>query len=204
MRPRTKRQRQGGNVLVEFSLVMVFLCPMLLGMLALGLNVGRHIQVTQVARDAGHMYARFVDFSLVGNKNILVRLADGMGMTVDGGNGVVILSKITYIANEDCLAAGATGGDCVNRDSYVFTNRLYIGNRALKSSPYGTPVDSGLDAKGNVIDIYRDASARAIGFGDTLTLNRGEYAFLAETYFRGVLFTFPGLAGRDIFVRTIF
>lgn len=200
-----KRSRgRRGNALVEFSLVMVFLCPLLLGMLALGLNVGRHIQVTQVARDAGHMYARFVDFSLAGNKNILVRLADGLGMTADGGKGVVILSKVTYIADADCTAAGVSDGECVNRESYVFTHRLYIGNRSLKNSSYGTPNDAGLDTKGNVIDYYRDASARASGFGDTLAPNRGEYAFMAATNFEGVLFSFPGLSGRDIFVRTIF
>lgn len=121
-----------------------------------------------------------------------------------GGKGVVILSKVTSIADAGCTAAGVSDGECVNRESYVFTHRLYIGNRSLKNSSYGTPNDAGLDTKGNVIDYYRDASARASGFGDTLALNRGEYAFMAETYFEGVLFSFPGLSGRDIFVRTIF
>ena len=58
------RKRQKGSMLVEFVLVMALvMVPLLLGTMVVGFNLIRSIQVNQINRDAGHMYARGVDFS---------------------------------------------------------------------------------------------------------------------------------------------
>ena len=108
------RQRQKGNSVIEFALVTVFLVPLLLGTVNVGMNLGRSIQVTQVSRDAGHMYVRWVDFSLAGNQEIIVRLAQGLGMSRTDGNGRVTLTKIMFVGQTECEGAGLDVGQCPN------------------------------------------------------------------------------------------
>ena len=203
--PRLKRRTQGGNAIIEFALVSVFLTPVLLGTVSLGLNLSRTIQVTQVVRDAGHMYARWVDFSLSSNQQLIVRLAQGLGMTQTGGNGVVILSKVTYIADSDCTGAGLTLAQCTNRNQYVILNRVVIGNVSFHSSSIGSPSSGGMDASGNITDYLRDTSAQATNFGNILTLGTGEFAFVAEGFFNGISWGVPNFnVGNTMSARSLF
>jgi hypothetical protein len=202
---RRSRTRQRGNSLIEFSLVTVFLIPILVSTISIGFNTGRAIQVTQVTRDAAHMYARFVDFSLPANQQILLRIASGLGMTATGGDGVVILSKITYIADSDCAGAGLTTAECTNRNQYVVMNRIVIGNAAHHASSFGTPLSNSLDSRGDTIDYLRDTSVRAGDFGNILVLQSGEFAFVAEGFFRGSSWVVPSTGvGNDVNARWIF
>lgn len=200
-----RRRGNRGNTIMEFAVVALFLMPLLLGTFTLGMNLNQSVRVTQVVRDAGHMYARWVDFTLPSNQDILVRLAIGLRMTRTGGDGVIILSKITYVDDYDCTASGVPLGECVNRGNYVITNRVVVGNSSLRASEFGTPSSSSLDARGEVYDIYRDASARADGFGNLLTLTSGQFAFVAEGHFRGagISLTSPQM-GNDVYARAIY
>ncbi|MBE7543957.1 MAG: pilus assembly protein [Bryobacteraceae bacterium] len=204
-RPGIRRRPQRGNTIVEFAAVALFLTPLLLGTFTLGMNLNQSVRVTQVVRDAGHMYARFVDFTLPSNQDILVRLAIGLRMTRDGGDGVIILSKVTYLSDDDCTGAGVSLADCANRGNYVITNRVVVGNPSLRASDYGTPSNTSLDSSGNTYDIYRDTSVRATNFGSVLTLNSGQFAFVAEGLFRGagINLTSSGI-GNDVYSRAIF
>lgn len=205
MKARSRRSGERGSEIIEFSLSMMFLIPVFVAMVALGLNVSRSVQVTTIARDAGHMYARFVDFSLTANKNLVVRLANGMDMTVAGGNGVVRLSKITYIGDADCTGAGLTLGACTNRNFHVVIHRINIGNNSLQASQFGTPNVAGMDAQGNVLNYLTDTTARAGTFSSLLTLQSGQFAFASEAFFTGFAFTLPyGSGGDDIYARAIF
>src|SRR5712692_4606052 len=123
-----------GNVLIEFALVSAFSIPLLLGMFVTGTNITRSIQVSQISRDAGHMYAMNVDFSQAANQDVIVRLALGLGMTTTGGDGVVILSHIINVYLSDCTAAGLSAAQCTNLDQTVFTHRIVIGNASLRAS----------------------------------------------------------------------
>jgi hypothetical protein len=200
-----RRRTDGGNAMIEFALVSVLLTPLLLGTVSLGLNLSRTIQVTQVVRDAGHMYARYVDFSLSGNQQLLVRIAQGLGMTQAGGAGVVILSKVTYIGDSDCTGAGLTLAQCTNRGQYVTLNRIVVGNAAFHSSAFGTPSSAGMDASGNITDFLRDTSARATNFGSVLVLESGQFAFVAEGFFNGISWAVPGYnVGNAMNARAIF
>src|SRR4051794_23481701 len=97
---------QCGVAIAEFSFVMLVLVPLLLGTVVIGVNMVRSLQTVQLARDAGHMYARGVDFSQIGNKTILATIGTGTGLstTAGAGSSVVILSTITYVDKAMCLS----------------------------------------------------------------------------------------------------
>src|SRR5689334_24914005 len=99
-----------GNALLEFAAVSIVVIPLVFGMGSAGIQLGRMNEAVQICRDAGHMYARGVDFSQLANQNSLVTLANGAGMTVNGGNGVVIMSEIVKVYVADCTAAGVSAG----------------------------------------------------------------------------------------------
>ncbi len=137
---RKSHSRQKGSALIEFVLCFaLFWVPLFLGTLVIGFNVIRAIQVTQVCRDAGHMYSYGMDFSQSAYQNLLVSLAPGLNMTVSGGKGVVILSTVTYVDQTDCTAGGYP--HCANLNQTVFTRRIVIGNSGLYSSAFGTPLE---------------------------------------------------------------
>jgi hypothetical protein len=186
----TKRKSQGGSSLLDFALVSVFLVPIMMATISVGFNTSRAIQVTTVTRDAANMYARWVDFSLAANQNLLVRLAAGLDMTATGGNGVIILSKVTYIADTDCTGAGLTTAQCTNMNQYVIINRIVVGNASFKTSSFGTP--GNISSNGDVVNYLTDTSARATNFGNVLNLSSGQFAFMAEGFFKGLSWSVPG------------
>ena len=177
-----KRAREGqkGSGLIEFLLASIFLIfPLLLGTFVFGMSLIRANQVAEVCRDAGHMYAYAVDFSQTSSQNILVQLAQGLNMTTSGGNGVVVLSTVTYIDDNDCRAVDPSDS-CPNLHYDVFVRRIVVGNAGLHASAFGTP--GSLDSSGNVNNYYTDTSARANNFGSVIPLASGQYAYMAETF----------------------
>ncbi len=146
-----KKQNSRGVSSVEFAFGMIVLLPLLLGTGVTGINMIKNLQTVQLARDAGHMYARGVDFSQPGNKTILVDLGSNLSLSSTAGQGgaVVILSALTYVDSNACSAVGAvdTHGNptsaCTNYTKWVFTQRLEIGNTSLRTSNFGSPLTSG-------------------------------------------------------------
>ena len=140
-----------GVAIVEFSFVMLVLIPMLLGSTVVGVNMVRSLQTVQLGRDAGHMYARGVDFSQAGNKTILASIGSGVSLsaTSGSGNAVVILSTVTYIDKAMCLSDGLAvdiNGNpigCTNLGKWVFTQRLVIGQSSIHGSNFGSPLVGG-------------------------------------------------------------
>jgi hypothetical protein len=198
-----------GGALMEFSLSSLFWVPLILGTIVLGLNLARALRVTQLCRDAGHMYAYGVDFSQGGNQNLLLRLANGLNITATGGNGVVVFSTITYIAAGDCTAGGLTANSsqCPNLNYMVFTNRLVVGNAALKPSAFGTPNTSDMDSSGSIPSskFLKDVTTRATGFSNLITIASGQYAYVSEAYFSSPDYDWTGfLTGTGVAARNIF
>jgi hypothetical protein len=68
-----------GASIVEFSFVMLVLVPLLLGTTGVGINMVSSLQTIQLARDAGHMFSRGVDFSKPGYQQILIGLGTSVG-----------------------------------------------------------------------------------------------------------------------------
>ncbi len=199
-----RRRGQRGNELIEFALVASFLLPLLFGTVVVGLNLSRSIQVTQVSRDAGHMYSRGVDFSDAGNKALIERLAQGLNIRVTGGTGVVILSTIMFVGDAQCTAAGLSGTACTNRYFPVITNRLVIGNSSARASSFGTPNSSLIAADGDVSNYLTNTSTRADGFGSVLSLQAGETAYVSEVYVPSSDFGLPGYETTGVYSRTVF
>ena len=146
-----KQDCSRGVSAIEFAFSMLVMGPLLLGTGVMGINMIRALQVVQLARDAGHMYARGVDFGLPGNQTVLADLGTNVGLstTAGQGNAVVIFSSLTYVDKALCAAVGAVDGSgnptaaCTNYTRWVFTQRLTVGNTAVHPSNYGSPLTSG-------------------------------------------------------------
>ena len=119
-----------GNAIIEFSLVMSMSVMLLFGTVAVGINLSKGIQAAQIARDAAHMFSTGVDFSKAANKNELVNLTQGTGMTVNGGTAVVIFTRLRHVYAVDCTNAGLTAntGSCPNYDKDAVVTRIVVGN----------------------------------------------------------------------------
>lgn len=214
-----RRRARRGNNLIEFALVAVFLLPLLFGTVNLGMNLGRSVQAAQVVRDVGHLYVRQLDFSVPASTDFVLRLASGLGITANGGEGVIIISKITYIEDAQCIAAGLDPGSCPNRNKAVVVQRFVVGNAALRLSNFATPAtnliltatdtQSGLK-KGDILpnDYLTNVSVVANSFTTLLPgMLGGETAYVTEGYFRALDFNFtqsyaPNTEG--VYVRSIF
>lgn len=151
-------RRERGSVLVEFVLCFsLFWVPLFFGAAVLGFSLIRAMQVTQVCRDAGHMYAAGTDFSQATSQTLLSNLAVGMNLS-STGNSFVVLSTVTYVDASDCQAANLSpnSSSCPNINQYVFTKQVSIGNATLgRSGPtyasvFGTPSSSIKDSSGGI------------------------------------------------------
>ena len=145
-----RRSHSKGVSSLEFAFVLLTLVPLLLGTGVIGINMIRTLGTVQLARDAGHMYARGLDFSQPGNQTILATVGSNLGLSATAGSGqaVVILSALTYVDKNACAAAGKVDGSgnpsgCTNYQKWVFTQRLTIGNSNVRTSNFGSPLTSG-------------------------------------------------------------
>ncbi|MEP7363565.1 MAG: TadE/TadG family type IV pilus assembly protein [Acidobacteriota bacterium] len=197
MRNHLGSNRRKGNAVIEFALVSVFLVPLLLGTVNLGLTLGRSIQVNQVCRDAGHMFVRQVDFSKPANQNVIQRLADNIGLdiaTPANSKGVVTLTKLLYMGATECAGAGLTTANCPNYHTTVITHRIVMGKSSLRASDFGTPTTSLIGTDGNITpaNYAVQSSCRATLIGTLLTMTDGDQAYVSETYFEAPEWKFPG------------
>jgi hypothetical protein len=152
------RSRKDGVSAVEFALLTVVWVPLILGTLAVGVNLVRALQTTHIARDMGHMYALGVDFSQTANQTLAVRLGQEIGMKATGdssGDGVLILTTVTFVGRQACKSQGFADNAhppnvdvarCLNYRHWVYVHRAKIGNTALRQSALGDPPNSLMDA----------------------------------------------------------
>ncbi|HTW65089.1 MAG TPA: hypothetical protein VME17_10760 [Bryobacteraceae bacterium] len=171
------RAKQPGPPSIRlYALGAIFLVPLSIGVLLVTTNATENDDAYQISHDVASMYAQGLDFSQRSNQNIALSVADGKGIDVRGGKGVLILSKIRVVHASDCASAG---GKCTNKGYAVVTQRYVLGNRALRTSSFGTPAS--LDpASGNVRDWANDPSARAADFPPNL--KPGEFTYAAECF----------------------
>lgn len=185
--------------MIEFVLVSsLFLVPLIIGTFTYGFAVIRAVEAVQLTRDVGHMYSRGVDFSVQGNQNLLATsLAQGLSLVANSGNvtggssgnGVVVLSTLTYLT-------AATCNSCNNAGHVVVMNRIVIGNNSIFTTSYGNPTPSLITTNGDVQNYDSDASARADAFNNlmpTTSMTGGEIAYLAESYVTAPDLAVPGV-----------
>lgn len=204
LRERLKSRR--GNAIIEFALCVTFLLPLAVGSMSIGIDLSHSMQASQVVRDAGHMYARSTDFSQTAMKNVIVKVANGLGMTATGGDGVVIFSTIMRIGTAQCTAGGLNTSTCTNRNKYVVTHRVTIGNTSFGTSRYATPAANIVQSDGDIAatDYLTSNSVVDEDFGNQLTLADGEVAYVVESWFKSLNFLKPASETHRIYSVALF
>ena len=160
-----------------YTLAAIFLLPLSIGVVLVTKNANQSDDAYKISHDIGSMYAQGVDFSQSANQNIALSVAEGVGIDMKAGKGVLILSKIRMVHSTDCPST--SGLKCSNKGYPVVTERYVLGNRSLRPSSFGTP--ESLDpSSGKVRDWTNDLSARAANFASSL--KPGEVTYAAECY----------------------
>jgi hypothetical protein len=204
---RLARWLAGGSAaqsVVEFAVALPFLVLMGIGTFAVGIIIDRHLTVGQLVRNGGNMFARGVSFVSNQNKQFLVDAADGMGMTLTGGNAVVYLSLLQRVP----ATAKCGGGACANAGMIVVAQRYTVGNVSLAPSKFGMP--SQLDSEGNHLDPFGSTDARAANVPPSLNnassgLQPNEIVYVVESFHTPSTITFPGIfAPQMMYSRAFF
>jgi len=194
--------------MIEFALVVIVAVPMLFGLVAVGVKLGRGIQAIQVTRDIGHMYGMAVDMSQPGAQNIVAKLGQDFSFNTTTGNAVLILSRVQKISASNCLSD--TSVPCNNQGQPVFTNRLVLGKSSLRTSVFGTPPSAYVGANGDIAPnkYLQYGTVVAAGFDSVMNLAAGDYTSVVEGYFvqPDLNFLQPGGSGSTpgIYVRVFF
>jgi hypothetical protein len=165
---------QKNQSLTLYALGAIFLAPLLIGVVLVRNSADRTEIANQVSRDIASMYAQGVDFSQPANQSIALRVAEGAGLRLESGQGVVILSKLRMVREADCA-----DGPCPNLGRPVVVERFVIGRQSLRASSFGLP--NGVEpSTGKVANWATDLSARA---GEAAgNLKPGEFTYAAECY----------------------
>ena len=146
-----RRSKQGASA-IEFAFSLLILIPTLLGVMGIGFSMLHQLQVIQLGRDAGSMYARKTDFTSPGAQKLLSQVAGSLGLTAStvssttggtAGSTVVILSAIQYVNASLCGQASPPlapdAADCPNIGNWVFGARIVVGNKTVAASNLGAP-----------------------------------------------------------------
>ena len=213
MKRRSQRAQSGATVL-EFTLSLSVLIPLLIGTFVFGFRLVRTQQTDQITRDLAHMYSRGVDFTVSGAASEAQKLANQFGLTSTGSS-VVIFSTIQIESSTACKnATGST--NCNNVNQPVFTEQVAIGNASANQSVFGTPTSTGsLPATSGVSNDYstsvsntaqaNNSWAVANNFNAILALNAGEITYVVEMYNNTPELNVPGLTGApQVYSRAIF
>jgi hypothetical protein len=191
--------------MIELALAMSFAIPLLLGVAQVGIRLGRTLQATQLTRDVAHLYALGADFSLAGTQAIARTLSRDYSLS-GTGSAVLVFSRVLKIQQTDCNAAAVP--TCPNLALPVFTQRVVVGNIALRTSQFGTPPAGYIGNAGNILpaDYCRQTSLIAAGFNSVLALAAGQSTTMVEGYFVMPdlnFVNFPG-SGGGYYVRFLF
>src|ERR1700694_3354778 len=96
-----RKNREQGTSILEFALIAIPTVFMMLGVVVVGIDLGRSVQVTQICRDADSMFARGVPLYLASAQGVIVRLGQNLNLETTGGDGLVILSKVQSVKDVD-------------------------------------------------------------------------------------------------------
>lgn len=181
-----------GNAVVELAIGLPVLIMTMFGVITGGLVFDRYMTVVQLARTGASVFSRGTDFSVTANKNLLLLGSEALGMTADGGNGVVYLTRVQL----------ATPGSA-NEGRLVIAEKHVIGDPAFHSSYVGTPSsqiwpdpDEPLP-NGMVDNRNNEVTARATVPATLNTLPLGESMFIVEVYHRSSELRFGNVWGNS-------
>jgi hypothetical protein len=180
---------------------------MMFGVVVVGVDLGRAIQVAQIARDADAMFSRGVPLYSTSAQDYLIQLGQNMNLQSSGGDGLITLSQIQFIPDPSCgTPSSPTYPNCT-----VGTNRLVqritIGNTGIAngSTRYPTAGSVTYDSLDNVANYTTDPNAVISNFASSLQLKPLETSYVAEAYFQttnvslGTIQTSPGIYAQAFF-----
>jgi hypothetical protein len=194
----SKRKNQKGTSVLEFALIIWPTVLMLMGVVVVGNELGRAVQAGQVCRDAASMYVRGVDFSQSGNQAELARIGQALNLqTSNSGNGLVILSKVTFIPDPSstCGLPADAGYLTCTTGQYRLAQQTIFGNTSLPGTHFPTTGTPTFDSENNVTNYsdYTNGTAATINnFQTTLVLYPTQFTYIAETYFQMLDLAMPG------------
>jgi hypothetical protein len=156
----------------QFALAAFFVVPILTGVFLAGSSVNRDEIASRISHDIGSMYAQGMDFAQPANRAIAKRVTESLGIKLEEGHAVIILTKVRMPSEQDCSG-------CTNLGVPVVIQRFVFGNPSLRASGFGTPRD--IDhATGNVRNWATDPTARAADFPGTM--KPGESTTVTECF----------------------
>jgi hypothetical protein len=214
---RSTKNKQSGATIIEFTLSLMFLVPLLLGTLVFGFRLVEAQQVDQITRDLAHMYSRGnIDFTTTGGASEAETLAGQFGLT-STGQSVLIFSTITLETASLCnQGTGLSTNTCNNLNQPVFTQQVAIGNTSADGSAFGTPTAGGsLPATTGVSNDYStnvslaaDATntwAKANNLSSLITLTSNQIIYVVEMYNNTPQLSITGVTGLpQVYSRAIF
>lgn len=207
-----RRERQGGQQILEFGLVGVLFIPMLMGSFVTGMQLIRSLQVNQMCRDINSMYIHGSDFSTYNMQVLANRLAQGLNLqigasfagnsrnnTANGGSVLVTVSQIVWVGattDPQCTSVGAS--NCVNANSFVFNQRIQFGNGSVSGFPntLGTPLaaSTSYSANGTLLNPLTDSGSALPSAGQTAMKNMWQTTSNGRT---------PLVDGQQIYVTEV-
>ena len=211
---RSTRRKESGATIIEFTLSLTFMVPLLIGTFVFGFRLVQAQQIDQITRDLAHMYSRGVDFTTSGGASEAESLANQFGLT-STGQAALIFSTITLETSAGCEAADSAA-TCTNLNKPVFTQQVGIGNVTSNASAFGTPTSSAsLPATSGVSNDYNTSPsttaqanstwAVANGFSNVLTLTSGQIVYVVEMYDNTPALSVAGITGKAlVYSRAIF
>ena len=118
--------------MMEFCVCCLIIMPLLVGLCGGGVMLVRQIELSQVCRDAGHMYARGIDFTRPENQQLIVQIAGSLNYGTATPSGGLTLTTVTYVTDTVCAAGNHPTG-CTNKGAFVITKQVKIGNPVTSS-----------------------------------------------------------------------
>ena len=136
--------------------MLPFMTMLLLGTIGAGLGLVRNLEVIQLARDAGRLFAKQdknIQFQYQSTQDILVNIANDLGLvhTATGTTanclGLRAPARRSYIFQKRPIwtaascPSGATAA-CANYEHWVFEQFIVIGNTSVATSHFGNPAST--------------------------------------------------------------
>ena len=201
-----QKSERGVSVL-EFALVAFPMILMLFGVVVIGVDLGRAIQVAQICRDADSMFSRGVPLYSSSAQAFLVQLGQNMNLQTSGGDGLIILSKIQFVPDPSCGTPASSSYPNCTAGSNRLLQRIQIGNTAIVGSATRFPTVGTVtyDSLNQVNNYLTDPNAVITSFSTALQLKPLEESFVAEAYFQttgvslGLLQISPGIYAQSFY-----
>ncbi len=231
--PERRRRKQGGQEIVEFSLVALIILPLIMGLFVTGMNLIVSIQANNLVRNVANLSIHGADFSTFPYQRLVQRMASGLDLQFPeftgntpsnlgtAGAAVIRITQVMWVGTTtapNCVAVGAQ--NCTNQNSFVFTRRVVFGSSAVAAahaSFAGDPTNATMLNTGNVSNPVTDVYAKLPLSAQTamtamwqttaygrVPLRDGQVMYMAEGYFETPLANLGSLQSNGVYARFFF